>query len=426
MRTLKQHLRKLTKSQYQVLRDFCHYSNNLYNYSLYVCKQYYEQTGQYIGYNQLWHEVKANENAKLLPSQMSRQTVMLVDKNFRSFFALLQRKKRGEYAADVHPPRFRKRGDVFLLVCPLPGFSIQHGYVSLHASRYYQQSHGKQKFHIPFTYEIPGVVKQLIIKPLDNGRAFTIYYQYEEQSIDKPSTDIANKLSLDIGINNLVTGIVYPTGHSFIVNGKPLKSYNCWYNKTKARLQSELDTKQHVKKSHRLSRMSQNRDWFIDNFFNQAVNYIVKRCCTDRIGTVVIGYNATWKQCVGLGKRTNQHFTYIPYLRFINKLTVKLESLGITIVLHEESYTSKCSFIDRETMCHHDTYVGVRVKRGLFRTASKQHVNADVNGAANILRKVIGNAVYDSNLIVGLMLAPVKIHIFTKKTGIMPHCTYFS
>jgi putative transposase len=414
MKTLKQHIRKLTKEQYQTLTDFCHYSNNLYNFSLYVCNEYFQQTGKYIGFKGLWNEVKTNENAKLLPSQMSRQVVKLVDKNYRSFFALLRRKKCGEYADTANPPHYKKRGDVFLLICPLPGFSMCDGYVSIHSSVQYKKTHGTGALHIPFTHIIDGEVKQITIKPFDGWKAFNIYYTYEERAIEKPVVNTRNCMGLDLGINNLVTGVCHPSGTSFIINGKPLKAYNQLYNKTKARLQAELEIKQHVKWSHRLAQMTNKRDWFIDNYMNQTVTQIVKICRDEEIGRVVLGYNATWKKNVNMGKRTNQKFYAIPYLKLIKKLTYKLESFGIVLETHEESYTSKCSFIDREALTHHDQYIGRRSKRGLFITADGHRINADCNGAANILRKVIGNAVYNGNLIEGLMLDPIKIQILIK------------
>lgn len=413
MRTLKQHLRKLTKDQYRVLRDFCHYSNNLYNYSLYVCKQYYEQTGQYIGYNQLWREVKENENAKLMPVSIAQQTVILVDKNFRSFFALLKRKQHGSYFADVHPPHFRKRGDVFSLHCSYNAFSMKKDHVSIYSSRAYQQLHGKSHLRIPFTFQIPGKVKQLTIKPFQGGRYFQIYYTYEEYDIDHPVTNKNRQMALDLGVNNLITGMIHPSGRSFIVNGKPLKSYNRWYNKEKARLQSELETKQHCKHSKRLSLLKRKRFWYMDNYMNQVVNIIAKTCMEEKIGTVVLGYNSTWKQDVNMGKVNNQKFAYIPHFTMIQKLTSKLEALGIDLITHEESYTSKCSFIDRESVEKHVTYLGKRVKRGLFRSANGIKINADVNGAGNILRKVVGDVLFEHQPIVGLTLNPMKRHIFS-------------
>ena len=128
----------------------------------------------------------------------------------------------------------------------------------------------------------------------------------------------------------------------------------------------------------------------------------------------MLGYNPTWKQEINLGKKNNQNFLYIPYLKFIQKLTVKLESFEIKLIVQEESYTSKCSFLDKEEIKEHKNYVGKRIKRGLFLTKDGKYINSDCNGAANILKKVIGNTIYNSDLIVGLMLIPVKICIFTK------------
>ena len=93
-----------------------------------------------------------------------------------------------------------------------------------------------------------------------------------------------------------------------------------------------------------------------------------------------------------MGRRTNQNFVSIPHARFIEMLSYKCELVGIQVILTEESYTSKCSFLDHEPIGKHEQYLGKRVKRGLFRSADGHHYNADVNGSLNILRKVVPDA----------------------------------
>lgn len=121
------------------------------------------------------------------------------------------------------------------------------------------------------------------------------------------------------------------------------------------------------------------------------INYAVSKGISD----VVVGYNKEWKQGINIGRVNNQNFVCIPYYKLLNMLTYKCELHGISLTVTEESYTSKCSFLDSEPLCKHDSYCGRRIHRGLFKSSSGKLINADVNGALNILRKVIGNYIYD-------------------------------
>jgi putative transposase len=125
----------------------------------------------------------------------------------------------------------------------------------------------------------------------------------------------------------------------------------------------------------------------------------------------VIGKNPNWKQEVNIGKRNNQQFVCIPHARFIDMLTYKAQLLGIAVLVTEESYTSKCSFLDMEPIEKHEQYVGKRVKRGLFRASTGQHINADVNGSYNIVRKVVPDAFRQRDR--GCVVHPVRLHVPT-------------
>ena len=142
-----------------------------------------------------------------------------------------------------------------------------------------------------------------------------------------------------------------------------------------------------------------------------ASRRIVDRLVNHRIGTLVVGKNDGWKQAIALGKRTNQTFVFVPHAHFIAMLQYKAELVGIQVLVSEESYTSKCSFLDLEPVGKHDNYIGKRVKCGLFQAAGGRRLNADlnadVNGAYNILRKVVPNAF--GNGIGGVVVHPVRI-----------------
>jgi len=134
---------------------------------------------------------------------------------------------------------------------------------------------------------------------------------------------------------------------------------------------------------------------------------LINWCVENDIGTLVVGKNDGWKQAIGIGKHNNQNFVSIPHARFIKMLQYKGELAGVEVIVTEESYTSKCSFLDNEPVCKHEQYQGRRIQRGLFRSRDGTLINADINGAANIIRKAVPNAV--ANGIEGVVVHPVLV-----------------
>lgn len=413
MKTLKQHIRKLKPNQFEELNNMCHHSNSLYNCCLYVIKEYYKQTAKYIGQNALYKEIKNNEHYKALPAKMSQQIVRLSDKNYRSFFALLKKKNNGQYGSNVNEPKFRKSGDLFNLILPNDQINLYKGKLKI-----------TKNIRIPFSYKIDGVIKQAVIKPKLKGKYYEIYIAYEQNKVEQPLVNKENLLSIDLGIDNFVS-CFSNVGHSFIVNGKPLKAYNQYYNKRKSKIQSELEIKNQKKWSNQLEILTINRQNYINNYFNQTVNLIKKYCIKNQIGKVICGYNESWKQDINIGKINNQKFMCIPYHLFKQKLESKLNEIGVEFVLQEESYTSKCSFVDNEEIKEHKEYIGKRVKRGLFKTKDGLLINSDINGAANIMKKnVVSNEKFIlTNEIVDGIVHPLKLrNIFSIQETI----SYFS
>jgi len=342
MRTIKQNLRKLSKEEFDMLKSYSIHSNCLYNCTIYTIRKYYEETNKYIGYNALDKVMQLNEHYQAIPSFNAQQIIRLVDQNYRSYFSLLRKKLQGQYASEVKPPKYRKRGDCFNLI-----FDNTRIYVKDNTLKLYKN------LKLKFNYDVKNI-KQGIIKWKGNKFALYITYEQENKTL-KP--DNGNYLSIDLGLNNFAS-CFSNIGHSFIVNGKPLKAYNQFYNKTKAKIQSELKTKNDRNWSKRLSVITYKRERFIDNFLNQTTAFIVKEALSLGINTIVCGYNESWKQEIDLGKRTNQNFVQIPFYKFKQKLQSKCEKEGLNFVLHEESYTSKCSFLDNETVTKHENYKG--------------------------------------------------------------------
>lgn len=403
MKCYKQHIRKLSKSEFKQIKRWCKHSNSLYNCCLYIVKEYFKEINKYIGLNELYHEIKLNEHFKGLPAKVAIQIVRLVDKDFRSFFALLKRKQKGQYNGNVNLPNYKKPNSEFILICPKQQLSMKIGKLKI-----------TKNLKIPFSKEIDGEIKQAIIKP-KGGKYYELHLVYEEnenKNVEDLNPDAY--LSIDLGLDNMCS-CFNNIGRDFIITGKPLKAYNQFYNKIKAKIQSELEIKNKKKWSNKLNKLTINRSNWIDNYLNQSINKIIKHCLKYNIRTVICGYNKTWKQNINLGKRNNQNFVSIPFYKFKQKLKNKCNECGINFILQEESYTSKCSALDKEKICKHEKYVGKRIKRGLYEASNGIKFNADINGAINIMRKVIPDEKVFSKGIERCIVYPIKLNPLTNK-----------
>ena len=193
-------------------------------------------------------------------------------------------------------------------------------------------------------------------------------------------------------MNNLAT-IGFNNGKGLIINGRPLKSINQYYNKKKSELSSELERRNKSKNSKRLNRLTTKRNNKVKDYLHKASTMLVNQLISNNVCKVVIGKNDGWKKEINIGKRNNQNFVNIPHAVFIEMVCYKCKLNGIEVVLREESYTSKSSFWDKDKIPifgKEETQVkfsGRRIKRGLYKTKEGKILNADVNGALNILRK---------------------------------------
>jgi IS605 OrfB family transposase len=247
-------------------------------------------------------------------------------------------------------------------------------------------------------------IKAVRIVPQSACYVLEVVYEREaDKAIERE--DVA---SVDIGVNNLAAITSNKRGlRPFLVNGRPVKSVNQYYNKKKAKLQSLLPEGQYS--SAAIVQLTHKRNLKINDYLHKASRLIVDWCKENEIGTLAIGKNDGWKQAVNMGKRNNQNFVQIPHARFIEMLEYKAKLAGIKTVIVEEAYTSKCSFLDLETIEKHEQYAGRRIKRGLFRARDGRLINADVNGSYNILRKAVPNAFV--NGIEAVAVQPLSVSI---------------
>ena len=252
------------------------------------------------------------------------------------------------------------------------------------------------------------LVKQVRIVPRPTPRLpsyYIIEVVYEKSQELAPGLEITVVAGIDIGLNNLAAVTSnHLTFNSLLINGRPLKAINASYNKERARLQSLLPSGRYT--SRRLEQLTRGRNCQIDHYLHTASKQVITALVASGVGTLVIGKNDGWKQGIDLGKQTNQNFVSIPHARFVHQLSYKAQLQGIDVRMTDESYTSKCSFLDFEPIQKHERYVGQRISRGLFRASSGQLINVDINGSANIIRKVIPNAFADG--IQAVVVRPVR------------------
>ncbi len=207
-------------------------------------------------------------------------------------------------------------------------------------------------------------------------------------------------MSIDLGINNLCTiGTNCKNIENIIINGKPVKSINQFYNKKYAEYTS-IQSKSKCKTAYtnKLRTLRIKRENKLNDYLHKASRYIVNHLVSNNINTLIIGYNKEWKQETNIGKVNNQKFIQIPYLKLVNQLQYKCKLEGINVIIQEESYTSKSSFMDNDFIPTFKSvtelnykFSGQRIKRGLYKSSNGTLINADLNGSLNILRKAVPN-----------------------------------
>ena len=192
-----------------------------------------------------------------------------------------------------------------------------------------------------------------------------------------------------MGLNNLATVVTNDGNNPILISGKKIKSINQYYNKMTSKQESLLPNNIFTSKS--LDRLWLKRNSKISYEIHKVTKFLANYFDERDVSKVIIGYNSGWKNGINLGKRTNQNFVNIPYTKFINQLTYKCQILGITVITREESYTSKASFLDYDEIPNYKDetkpkFSGRRIKRGLYKSTTRK-INADVNGAYNIMAK---------------------------------------
>lgn len=405
---------KTDKDTQAILEYLCSESNDLYNCAVYYARQIWFKTGKIVSGFDLTAEMKTNRHFNAGYASSMQQTCINVGEAFKSFKQLLAKSKKGELEQKPKPPKYRKSGGLFTVTYPKRWLKLNDGMIRFPLGNQVKAWFGISEFFLPMPSNLDlKVVMEIRILPR-NG-AFYAEFVYPVQTESYP-LDPSKALGLDPGLNNWLT-CVSTEGDSFIVDGKELKALNQWYNK---QVSTMKDGKPQGFWSRTLAQITEKRNRQMRDAVNKAARIVVNYCLKNGIGLVVFGWNKGQKDSANMGAKTNQKFVSVPTAKLKDRIAQLCEQYGIRFEETEESYTSKASFLDNDELPKYGEKtqswksLGRRVKRGLFRTATFGYINADCNGAANILRKVKGKLGLDlSGLTRGVLTAPIRIRLWS-------------
>ena len=410
MKLVEQHLIKRGDPRYAIIDAAAFASKNLYNQAMYQIRQSYLHEGKYLPYAEVYHRVKQMDCYKALPAKVANSILILIHKNWLSFFKAME-------AYRLDPSTFLGRPRI-------PGYKDkERGRTIL---IYDTQALGKRHFKKTGTLVPSGLaieietgvtewwhLDQVRIVPAPSGYMIEVVYEQPEEQADVTQEWVA---ALDPGIDILAALTSNKPGFQpLLVNGRPLKSENQHYNKHRAHLQALLPENQQT--SHRLTTLTTKRNSRVNAYLHTASRRIIDVLVEEGISTLALGKNLLWKQEVTLGKKNNQHFVQLPHARFLEMLTYKAHLVGITVLLQEESYTSKASFLDLDPIPIYDrAHTGTHHFRGSrsgrwYRSPSGKRLHSDINGSYNILRKAVPKA-FECG-IEGCVLIPRPLPVFT-------------
>ncbi|MBW4480044.1 MAG: transposase [Tolypothrix brevis GSE-NOS-MK-07-07A] len=381
-------------------------SKHLYNSANYIQRQYFFETKKYYNSIDIYHQTKNLEAYRYLPTKVSKQTVRRISEAWKGWLAALKdwSKHPDKYLGKPKMPGYKhKERGRNVVIYPIDAISkpaLLKGIVKL------------SQTSIEFPTRAASVDQVRIVPKLDH---YVLEVVYTVEDAAKSSGQYV--AGADLGLNNLMAITSNQPGvRPLLINGRPLKSINQFFNKRVASSQS-IDAYRQIKK------LNGKRDRRIDNYLHTVSRRVIDWCQINDIGHLIIGNNSLWKQDINIGKKNNQEFTNIPHAKLINLLTYKAQLIGIEVIVTEESYTSKASALDGDELPKYGdkretkpVFSGRRVKRGLYRTSTGRTINADTNGSLNIARKVIPNFM---DGIVGLPFIPVVLGLWTKIANVI-------
>lgn len=445
--TTKVSLKKIKSDKLLIIKEMTKNSKDLYNKGLYNIRQQFFKDKSYLSYGKndkltktQWNETETSQEYYNLQSNCSQQILKKLDKNFKSFFKLLKMKNNGKFNEKVNIPKYLGKDEHNIVIFSKSSFKILGNYIRLSTPVYIQKrlkSENKDpylNFKIPKNIIDKNNIQEVHILPNKSGTKFTLIFIYKNKEVNLKK-DNGNYLSLDLGVDNIVSMVNSNSGESILINGKEIKSINRFINKNKSVLSSILKLNQNKHYSKRLDNLDTKRLNILKDRLHKISTYIIDYCLNNNINNIVIGINEGWKNEINIGKKNNQNFLNIPHSLLIQYIEYKSKLSGLNCILQEESYTSKVDSLVLEDLPVYGEYsdkeisktinpltnikyLGKRIKRGLFQSSSGKLIHSDINGSLNILRKYLNSldickqdSLIKKILSSGRVFRPIKISI---------------
>jgi IS605 OrfB family transposase len=321
--------------------------------------------------------------------------------------------RNGELEHKPKLPNYRKKDGFAVVSYPKQALKLKDNKIQIPLGLTVARWFGLKNFSVKMPSNLKFEnIRELRILPCN--RCFYIEFVYKLEC-KQALVDFSKALGIDHGLSNWLT-CVSNVGTSIIVDGFHLKSLNQFYNKQVSTIKEK---KPQGFWSQRLAAITEKRNRQMRDAVNKAARIVITHCLNNQIGTVIFGWNQRQKDSSNIGRVNNQKFVSIPTAKLKDRVAQLCERYGLKFVETEESYTSKASFVDNDFLPKFGEKTegwkssGKRVKRGLFRTALNKYINADANGAGNILRKVSTTLGFDlSEVSSGALTMPLRIAIW--------------
>jgi putative transposase len=389
-----------------LLEYLCQQSGKLYNTGVYFARQIFFKTNKLLtGKFDLAFEPSIAKSilAQSLPSTPMQQTLMSVTEAFKSFKELRDLYLKGQLHFKPKAPGYLKGSKLFKVAYPNSGGQrplIVNEQIRFSLGLTVRRWFGVSEFFLPMPSNIDySKVKEFTILPKNGAFYLEMSYEVTKQKHD---LDINQALSIDLGTADNLAACVDTLGNSLLIDARAMKAMNQLWNK---KVSTRKEGKPEAYWDNWLDRVTRKRNHQMRDGINKAAKLIIDHCLKYGIGTLVIGWNQGFKAEANMGRVNNQKFVQMPLGKLKDRLKQLCNLHGIRFVETEEAYTSKSSFLDGDSLPKYGEKPvgwkasGKRIERGLYRSANGSIVNADLNGSANILRKVASNLSIDLGLL---------------------------
>ena len=405
---VEKHLIKQNDSYYPMFCDFAHKSKNLYNHANFLVRNEFIKNNKWLRYGEMDKILKTDlefDDYKQMPTAQSAQQIFrLLEKDWKSFFTAMKdwSNHKDKYSGRPKLPKYKSKDGKHILILTNQNAKIKDGVLCFPKTF--------KGFTInPQFLQKDDFVSFRQVRFIPDYKSFTVEIVYNIEVPDALLPDNGRYLSVDIGLDNLAAIVNNVSVKPIVINGKGLKSINKYYNKQISHYREIAKRMNGRDYTNRMNRLTLKRNHKIDDYMHKASRYLIDYALENNFNTIVIGNNKNWKQESSMSKRVNQSFVGIPHMRFIEMVRYKAQNVGLKVILTEESYTSGTSFLDNEEPIRTNYDKSRRVQRGLFISNNGTKINADVNGAYQIMKKVFPKVNADG--IQGVALHPIRVSV---------------